>query len=90
MINRVYLKELISFDEVELELDKGLVVLSGPSGAGKSLFMNSILATFGYGTTEATLCEVSISKPCKLQSEAYSLEDEVTLKTLKKRKSVTT
>ncbi len=86
MINRVYLKELISFDEVELELDKGLVVLSGPSGAGKSLFMNSILATFGYGTTEATLCEVSISKPCKLQSEAYSLEDEVTLKTLKKEK----
>jgi len=86
MINRVYLKELISFDEVELELDKGLVVLSGPSGAGKSLFMNSILATFGYGTTEATLCEVSISKPCKLQSEAYSLEDEVTLKTLRKEK----
>lgn len=86
MINRVYLKELISFDEVELELNKGLVVLSGPSGAGKSLFMNSILATFGYGTTEATLCEVSISKPYKLQSEAYSLEDEVTLKTLKKEK----
>ncbi len=86
MINRVYLKELISFDEVELELDKGLVVLSGPSGAGKSLFMNSILATFGYGTTEATLCEVSISKPCNLHSEAYSLEDEVTLKTLRKEK----
>jgi len=42
MVNRVYIKNLISFDEVELELEKGLVVLSGPSGAGKSLFMNTI------------------------------------------------
>ncbi|MCH9740870.1 MAG: DNA recombination protein RecN [Epsilonproteobacteria bacterium] len=86
MVNRVYLKELISFDEVELELAKGLVVLSGPSGAGKSLLMNSILSTFGYATTEASLCEVSIDKPQKLISEAYELEEEITLKALKKEK----
>lgn len=86
MINRVYLKNLILFDEVELELEKGLVVLSGPSGAGKSLFMNSILSTFGYVTAEASLCELSVDKPLKLQSDAYELEEEITLKVLKKEK----
>ena len=86
MVNRVYLKNLILFDEVELELEKGLVVLSGPSGAGKSLFMNSILSTFGYGTAEASVCEISVEKPQKLQSDAFELEEEITLKALKKEK----
>ena len=86
MINRVYLKNLISFNEVELELEKGLVVLSGPSGAGKSLFINSILSTFGYGTAEAALCEVLVTKPSKLESEAFEFEDEVTLRSIKKEK----
>jgi DNA repair protein RecN (Recombination protein N) len=87
MINRVYIKNLILFDEVELELEKGLVVLSGPSGAGKSLLMNSILSTFGYGVADASLCEVSISKPSKLKSESFELEDELILKVLKKEKT---
>lgn len=86
MVNRVYIKGLISFDEVELELERGLVVLSGPSGAGKSLFMNSILSAFGYGTAEASICELLVDRPLKLKSEAYDLEEEITLKTLKKGK----
>ena len=86
MINRVFIKNLISFDEVEIELEKGLVVLSGPSGAGKSLFMNSILATFGYGTAEAKLCEVLLHKPKKLVTEVFELEEEITLKSIKKEK----
>ena len=87
MFNRVYIKNLISFDEIELELKKGLVVISGPSGTGKSIFMNSILSSFGYGITEASLCEISIDKPLNLKSEAYELEDEIILKSLKKEKS---
>ncbi len=86
MINRVYIKNLISFNEVELELEKGLVVLSGPSGAGKSLFMNSILSTFGYGTAEASLCEVLVDRPKSLVNENFELEDEITLKSLKREK----
>lgn len=86
MVNRIYIKNLISFHEIELELGKGLVVLSGPSGAGKSLFMNTVLSAFGYGTTEASLCELSLDKPFKLSSDAYVFEDEITLKTLKKEK----
>ena len=87
MIERLYLRELVTFDEVELEFDKGLVVLTGPSGAGKSVLMSAILSSFGYGTQgAAALCEVNLLKPALLQNDAYELEDELTLKSLKKEK----
>ena len=86
MINRVYIRDLILFDEVELELERGLIVLSGPSGAGKSVLINSILSSFAYSKAEASLCEINIDKPNKLESEAYELGEEITLKALKKEK----
>ncbi|MEY3001884.1 MAG: hypothetical protein RLZZ428_259 [Pseudomonadota bacterium] len=87
MIERLYLKELVTFDEVELEFDKGLVVLTGPSGAGKSVLISAILSSFGFTTQgAATLCEVTLSKPADLQSDMYELESDITLKTLKKEK----
>ena len=87
MIERLYLRELVTFDEVELEFHKGLVVFTGPSGAGKSVLMSAILGSFGHSTQgAASLCEVTLSKPQKLISDVYELEDEVTLKTLKKEK----
>ena len=87
MIERLYLRELVTFDEVELEFNKGLVVLTGPSGAGKSVLMSAILSSFGYTTQgSASLCEVNLIKPVGLQSDAYEIEDDLTIKTLKKEK----
>ncbi len=87
MIERLYLRELVTFDEVELEFEKGLVVLTGPSGAGKSVLMSAILSSFGYTTQgSASLCEVNLIKPVGLQSDAYEIEDDLTIKTLKKEK----
>ena len=87
MIERLYFRDLVTFKEVELEFDQGLVVFSGPSGAGKSVLMSAILSGFGYATKgAATLCEVNLHKPAKLQSEAFELEDDLTIKTLKKEK----
>ncbi len=87
MIERLYIRELVTFDEVELEFNKGLVVFSGPSGAGKSLLMSAILSSFGYVTQGAAhLCEVTLQKPKRLESDGYLLEDEITIKTLKKEK----
>ncbi len=87
MIERLYVRELVTFDEVELGFDKGLVVLTGPSGAGKSVLMSAILSSFGHTTQgAASLCEVNLSKPDKLQSDAYEIEDDFTIKTLKKEK----
>ncbi len=87
MIERLYLRELVTFNKVELEFDKGLVVLTGPSGAGKSVLMSAILSSFGHTTQgAASLCEVNLAKPVQLQSDAYELEDDLTIKTLKKEK----
>ena len=87
MIERLYFRDLVTFKEVELEFNQGLVVFSGPSGAGKSVLMSAILSAFGYPTKgAAALCEVNLKKPVKLMSEAYALEDDLTIKTLKKEK----
>ncbi len=87
MIERLYFRDLVTFKEVDLEFDQGLVVFSGPSGAGKSVLMSSILSGFGYTTKgAASLCEVNLHKPSKLQSEAFELDDDLTIKTLKKEK----
>jgi len=87
LIARLYLHELVTFKSVELEFEKGLVVLTGPSGAGKSVLMSAILSSFGHHTLgAAALCEVNLTKPLSLNPEAYALEDDVTIKTVKKEK----
>ena len=87
MIERLYLRDLVTFEEVELEFENGLVVLTGPSGAGKSVLMSAILSSFGHTTQgAAALCELNLTKPSGLKSDAYELEDDLTLKTLKKEK----
>ena len=83
-IQRLYLKELLTFDESELEFDPGLIVLTGPSGAGKSVLMQSVLSNFGYGSSEARVCEVTLAKPKKINSEAYELDEELVIRSLKK------
>ncbi|MCW9026482.1 MAG: AAA family ATPase, partial [Thiovulaceae bacterium] len=47
MIERFFLKDYLSFKEVELNLSSGLVVFTGPSGSGKSILINSILSSLG-------------------------------------------
>ncbi len=86
MVHRVYLRDLILFKEIELELERGLVVFSGASGAGKSILINAILSSFGYNTAEARLCELSIDRPKGLKSEDYEFEDEITIKSIKRDK----
>ncbi len=86
MIQRVHLKELLSFEAVTLSFAPGLVVLSGPSGAGKSVLMGSILSGFGVGSAEAKLCEVVLERPAGLHSELYELEDELVIRSLKKER----
>ena len=86
MISRLYLKNLLSFKEVELEFAPGLVVLTGPSGAGKSVLMQAILAQFGLGSSDAKLCEVELKRPRGLHSDAYELEEHLALKSIRKER----
>ena len=77
MIERVYLKECLTFKEVELnfETDKrGLIIFSGASGAGKSILMQAILSLFGYFEASAKLGEVLIDRSLDLSE--YGIESD--------------
>jgi len=88
MVNRLYLKEMLSFKELELEFKSGLIVFSGPSGAGKTILMQSILAQFGLGNIEARVCEIELKRPLNLEDEAYFLDEYITIKSIKKERSI--
>ncbi|MEA2110690.1 MAG: ATPase [Campylobacterota bacterium] len=72
MIERFYLKDLLSFKELELNFSKGLIVFTGPSGSGKSLLMDSILATLGLSDAKATLSELDVN--WSIDEERYGFE----------------
>jgi DNA repair protein RecN (Recombination protein N) len=87
MIERFYLKDYLSFKNVELSLSNGLVVFTGPSGSGKSILINSILSSLGSTSCEASICESSTT--WQFNGEDYGLESEElnVFKHIKKEKS---
>lgn len=87
MIERFYLKDYLSFNEVELNLDNGLVVFTGPSGSGKSILMNSILSSLGSSTCEASLCESSVTWDFDSLEHGIEENDINVFRHIKKEKS---
>ncbi len=87
MVERLYIKNLIHFDEVDIEFREGLTVFTGSSGAGKSLLLQAMLANFGYGNSEAHLCETELKKPDSLYSEAYDIDESVVIRAIKKERT---
>ena len=94
MIERVYLKEYVTFkevelefSEVELEFSKGLIVFTGPSGAGKSVLMQGILSIFGFFDVNAKIGEAIVNN--KIDIEKYGLEndEEIIFRQIKKNKN---
>jgi len=81
LINRFYLENYLSFEKIDLEFDKGLVVFTGPSGAGKSVLMSSILSLFGTSDNNAKLSEI-VLEDLNIEDENYSIEkdDEIIIK----------
>lgn len=87
MIERFYLKNCLSFDEVDIEFKKGLIVFTGPSGAGKSVLINSILALFGMKTPCAKLSEITLTDNLDLEPFGIEKEDLIIVKEIKKEKN---
>jgi len=94
MIERVYLKDYITFEEVELEFNevelefsKGLIVFTGPSGAGKSVLMRGILSIFGFFDVNARISEAVVDN--KIDLEKYGLENDeiIIFRQIKKNKN---
>ena len=87
MINRVYLKECLSFNEVDLEFKKGLNIFTGPSGAGKSILMQAILSLFALSDVKANLGEITLDN-LNFSDESYDIsnDDDIVIKSIKKEK----
>ena len=47
MLNRIFIKNYILIDELELDFAKGLNIITGETGAGKSILINAIDIAFG-------------------------------------------
>ena len=86
MINRFYLKDYLSFKEVELEFKQGLIVFTGPSGAGKSILMDSFLSLFGIKEAKAILSEISLDSCFEDESFGIEENEEIIIKEIKKEK----
>ncbi len=86
IIKRIYIKELLFFDTLELEFDSGLIVFTGASGAGKSMLISSLLSTFGLDTPKASMCEVILEKFNSLELDSYDIDDEFSIKSIKRDK----
>jgi len=87
MIERFYLKDYLSFQESELNLETGLVVFTGPSGSGKSILMESILSSLGSSSCDAALCESSVTWNIDEESTGIENNEINVFKHVKKGKS---
>ena len=74
VIERIYLKDYLSFNELELKFGSGLSVFTGVSGAGKSVLMGAILSVFGYKDSDARLIEADVE--CRLGLDEFGIEEE--------------
>ncbi len=80
MIENFTAKNLVGFNDVDLEFTKGLNVFSGASGAGKSVLIDGILSTLGLSDAKATFAEAQtkdfILRSVKKEKARYFLNDE--------------
>lgn len=74
MIERLFIKNQLTFKTCALSFSKGLIVFTGPSGAGKSVLMQGLLSIFGYGDALADVVECSVEK--KLDLEMFGIDEE--------------
>ena len=87
MISRVYLKDCLSFEEVDLEFKNGLNIFTGPSGAGKSILIQAVLSLFALTDVKANMGEVLLNNS-NINDEVYDLsfDDDIIIKSIKKDK----
>lgn len=85
MIENIQIKESVVFNNIQLDLNKGLNVFSGASGSGKSVFMESLLAIFGIKDSNAKSIQAILSD-IKTNLKDYDLEeDEEIILTINKK-----
>ena len=84
MITRLYIKNCLSFKEVDLEFNSGLNIFTGPSGAGKSILMREILASFGLEDVKSEIVEVNLNNS-RIKNEEFEIYPDDFSKMVKRR-----
>ncbi len=74
MIERLYVKNQLSFKEVDVNFSEGLIAFTGPSGAGKSVFMQAILSLFGQSEANANSVEAIVTD--KIDLEKFGIQSD--------------
>ncbi|MBL0686506.1 MAG: AAA family ATPase [Sulfurospirillum sp.] len=74
MIERLVVKNQLSFKEVDVSFSDGLIAFTGSSGAGKSILMQSILSLFGQCDANANSVEAIVNE--KINLEEFGLQSE--------------
>ncbi len=74
MIERLNVKNQLSFKEVDVSFGEGLIAFTGPSGAGKSVFMQAILSLFGQSDANASSVEAVVTD--KINLEDFGLDSD--------------
>ena len=85
MIERLLLKNHVSFKEVDLSFQPGLIAFTGPSGAGKSVLMHAFLALFGFVESDATLIEAVVDGALDLDEIGVVAEEPNVIKYMKNK-----
>ena len=86
MLSKIYIKNYILIDELELDFSSGLNIITGETGAGKSILINAIDIVFGAKAgkeviktgTEKTIIELTLinrKQNLKPLFEEYGIDD---------------
>ncbi|MRI83266.1 MAG: hypothetical protein C6I00_02495 [Nitratiruptor sp.] len=86
VIERLFLRDYLGFERVELEFAPSLVVFTGPSGAGKSLLLEAILALFGHRSVQAKVSQIDLVGDFGLESFGFLQEEVTSIRAIKREK----
>lgn len=85
MIERLLVKDHISFKTVDLEFEPGLIAFTGASGTGKSILMRALLTLFGLEESDASLIEGSLNATLDLEKMGIESENPNILRCVKQK-----
>lgn len=87
MIESLRAKEHLTFKNIDVTFNNGLIVFTGASGSGKSVFFSALLSVFGFVSNDATMLEASVDNV--LNIDEFGIEnDEINIFKSLKQKSV--
>ncbi|MCR4685385.1 MAG: DNA repair protein RecN [Lachnospiraceae bacterium] len=82
MLQSIHVKNIALIDDVEMELNKGLHILSGETGAGKSIIIDAVNFTLGKRMPKDVVREDAEHALCELIFTIETKEQEQLLKEL--------